>query len=86
MVELDGQPALAVDFKSGARIGKSDTNGLRTLREDYPEIPCLIACGAPEPFALDFVEVLPWSSYLSRLEELLRGGSDDIAERGQLKA
>jgi predicted AAA+ superfamily ATPase len=70
LVELNGGLALAVEFKSRTAVSGSDLSGLRAFRDERPDVPCLIACTAPEPFRLDFAEVLPWRRYLDRFAEL----------------
>lgn len=67
LVELNGKLALAVEFKSRPAVSGADLSGLRSFREDWPEVPCLLVCTAPEPFMLDFAEVLPWQKYLERV-------------------
>jgi predicted AAA+ superfamily ATPase len=72
LVELNGRLALAVEFKSRSQVGGSDLSGLRSFREDHPDVPCVIVCTAPEAFRLEPVEILPWRAYLGLLENLLK--------------
>ena len=72
LVELNGRLALAVEFKSRSQVGGSDLSGFRSFREDYPDVPCVIVCTAPEAFRLEPVEILPWRAYLSLIENLLK--------------
>ena len=69
VVELNGKIGFAVEFKSRSSVSGADLSGLRAFREDWPEVPCLLVCTAPESFNLDFAEVLPWREYLSRIAE-----------------
>jgi len=71
LVEISGVLALAVEFKSRPQVDSADLSGLRSLRDDYPELPCIIVCTAPRAFQLQFAEVLPWQDYLAELETLL---------------
>jgi len=72
LVELDGTLAYAVEFRSRQAVGGSNLSGLRSFHAEHPAVPCLLVCTAPEPFRLDFAEVLPWRRYLERLDELPR--------------
>ncbi len=68
LIEAKGKLVMAVEFKSRAMVSGADLSGLRSFRDDNPAVPCFLVCSAPEPFRLDFVEVLPWRMYLERLE------------------
>jgi predicted AAA+ superfamily ATPase len=70
LVEANGKLVMAVEFKSRTMISGADLSGLRSFRDDNPPVPCFLVCAAPEPFRLDFVEVLPWRMYLEMLETL----------------
>jgi hypothetical protein len=39
-----------VEFKSRPSVSGADLSGLRAFREDWPEVPCLLVCTAPESF------------------------------------
>lgn len=70
LLELNGHLALAIEFKSRSQVSSADLSGLRSFREDNPALPCLVVCTAPEPFPLDFAQVLPWHHYLMYLDRL----------------
>lgn len=67
LVEVEGTLVAAVEFKSRPAVSGADLSGLRSFYGDYPEVPCYLVCTAPEPFQLDFVQVLPWRMYLESL-------------------
>jgi uncharacterized protein len=67
LIELEGSLHRAIEFKSTASISRSDISGLASFHEDNPSVECFIVCLAPEPFTLDFVQVIPWRSYLLSL-------------------
>ena len=67
VIELDGRIVWAVELKSRPAVSGADLSGLRSFREDWPDVPCLLVCTAPEPFRLDRAEVLPWQDYLTRI-------------------
>lgn len=69
VIEVNGRIVFAVEFKSRPWVSGADLSGLRSFREDWPEVPCLLVCTAPESFNLDFAEVLPWREYLERIEK-----------------
>jgi predicted AAA+ superfamily ATPase len=71
VLERAGHPVLAVEFKSRPEVDRADLSGLRSFHEDYPMVPCLVVCTAPEPWVLDFAKVLPWRHYLDYLEKEL---------------
>ncbi|OHE62981.1 MAG: hypothetical protein A2Y36_11675 [Treponema sp. GWA1_62_8] len=68
LIEERGRLTMAVEFKSRPTLGGADLSGLRSFHEDNPEVPCYLVCTAPEPFKLDFAEVLPWRNYLELLD------------------
>lgn len=67
IMEQNGRPLMAVEFKSRPEIDRADLSGLRSFHEDYPDVPCLIVCTCPEPWTLDFALILPWNVFLDRL-------------------
>lgn len=67
VLEQGGKPFMAVEFKSRSDIDRADLSGLRSFHEDYPKANCLIVCTCPEPWTLDFAQILPWSLFLERL-------------------
>jgi predicted AAA+ superfamily ATPase len=73
LVELNGSLTLAVEFKSRPQVSGADLSGLRALREDHPTLPCLLVTTSPEPFDLDFAQVLPWAIYLARIDAMAAG-------------
>ena len=70
LIEAHGDLAAAIEFKSRSTVSGADLSGLRCFREDHPQVPCYLVCTAPEPFRLDFAEVLPWRGYLGLLEKI----------------
>ena len=68
IIEEAGRPSLAVEFKSFSTIDGGDLSGLRSFRADNPNTRCAVVCTAPEPWRLDFAEILPWRTYLKELE------------------
>ncbi len=70
LIELNSILVLAIEFKSHSQISSADLSGLRSFRKDNPGVPCLVVCTAPEPYQLDFAQVLPWSQYLEHLDRL----------------
>jgi len=69
LIEKQGKLIMAVEFKSRPSVGGADVSGLRSFHADNPDVPCYLVCTAPEPFLLDFVEVLPWRNYLNLLDD-----------------
>ena len=67
LIEVDGRLHKAIEFKSTAAIGRRDMTGFTSFHEDNPLVECCIVCLAPEPFSIDFVNVIPWREYLMTL-------------------
>lgn len=71
LIEQHGRLRAAVAIKATSHIAGTHLSGLRAFREEYPKAPCLLVCTAARAFELDRVHVLPWSTYLERLPDLL---------------
>lgn len=58
----------AFEIKSGSEISGADLSGIRSFQEDHPETPCFVIANIDEPYKLGSVMLLPWRTYLARLE------------------
>ncbi|NCN04002.1 MAG: DUF4143 domain-containing protein [Spirochaetales bacterium] len=67
VLEQGGRPVMAVEFKSRSEIDRADLSGLRSFHEDYSDALCLVVCTCPEPWTLDFAQILPWPRFLEKL-------------------
>jgi predicted AAA+ superfamily ATPase len=71
LFERHGKLRLAVEIKSRPRISGADLTGLRSFAEAHPTVPRVVVATAPEPFRVDSIDVLPWRSFLERLDKWL---------------
>ncbi len=63
-----GDMELAVEFKSGSRIGNQEIKGLKALREDCPYKQGLMVCRTETPRQIDKdILMLPWQEFCRRL-------------------
>lgn len=65
----------AIEIKLSSRVDRSHLRGLRSLKQDYPAIPCYVVANTPQPFSLGDVTVLPWQHYLRELSTILDTGT-----------
>lgn len=72
VIESAGRAVLAAEFKSRSSIDGADLTGLRSFQEDNPGTECVVVCTAPEPWRLGVAQVLPWRTYLKKLDSDLR--------------
>lgn len=74
LVARGKEPLFAAEIKSFSRPTNEHFDGLRALREDYPNLPLYLICTAEHPYKLelakmsDSVLITPWRNFL--LEEL----------------
>lgn len=61
----------AFEVKRSQRIQSEDLKGLRAFREDYPEAETYLFYGGADRLHLDGIHVLPASTWIPRLSELL---------------
>ena len=71
LVEKHGTLLAAAEIKSVPNVVRADCSGLRSLREEYPDAPCFVACTCDHPYRIDDIEVLPWEHFLARIREVL---------------
>lgn len=71
VVEKHGRLVLAVEIKSGKRVAGADLSGLRSFGTAHPKVPRLVVSQVPEEYRLEDVAVLPYRSFLDRLDEWL---------------
>lgn len=79
VVERAGRPLLAIEVKATRQVEHRDLKGLRALREEFPDLPCLVVAHEPLPRRTeDAIDILPVQTFLDRLwrREILPGGSE----------
>jgi predicted AAA+ superfamily ATPase len=62
-----GKHEVAVEVKSGSKIGKHHLNGLKAFMEEYEVKKAIVVCNEPLPRLVDNIEILPWQIFLERL-------------------
>lgn len=71
LVERHDRLRLAIEIKSTRTISGADLSGLRSFAEESPGVPRIVVCDAPREHALGDVRVVPWRSFLARIDEWL---------------
>ena len=71
LVEKHGTFIAAAEIKSIPDVVRADCSGLRSLREEYPDVPCFAVCTCDHPYHIDDIEVVPWAHFLERIREAL---------------
>ena len=68
VIERSGRPLHAIEVKATRQVERRDLRGLRALREDFPELPCVVVSQEPLPRRTeDGIDVLPVHVFLERL-------------------
>ena len=68
VIARGGKPLLALEVKAAAHVEGRDLRGLRAFAEDWPDVPCVVACR--ESIARrteDGIAILPVTEFLTRL-------------------
>ena len=64
LIEKHGQLIAAAEIKATPTPGSTDCAGLRSLRQEYPDLPCYLACTTDNPYRAGDVEIVPWTVFL----------------------
>lgn len=68
VVQRGGRPLVAIEVKATRQVERRDLRGLRALREDFPDLPCVVVANEPLPRRTeDDVDILPVEVFLDRL-------------------
>jgi predicted AAA+ superfamily ATPase len=62
-----GKHEVAIEVKSGNKIGKQHLNGLKAFMEEYEVKKALVVCNEPLPRLVENIDILPWKLFLERL-------------------
>ncbi|MEW6185143.1 MAG: ATP-binding protein [Thermodesulfobacteriota bacterium] len=71
LIEKHGRIIGAYEIKSTTQVSGSHLSGLRSFRQDHPEVPLHVVALVEHRYRLDEVQVLPWKEYLVELKGLL---------------
>ena len=61
----------AFEIKITKTVASPHLSGLRSFRQENPEVPCFVICNTKDAYQLDKIKILPWTQYLDRLPKLL---------------
>ena len=74
LLEHHGAIRAAVEIKASLNVSTAHLSGLRSFREEHPEVPAFLVATVPNAYTLDGVEVMPWREFLEReLDSLIAG-------------
>jgi predicted AAA+ superfamily ATPase len=68
VIEKHGKLVAGIEIKYSDIITGAHLSGLRSFRQDHPNIPLFIISRVQHPYELDDVQVIPWHSYEEILE------------------
>ncbi len=71
LIEKNGKLTAAIEIKKMKTIRSSELSGLRSLRQEFPDVPCYVIACVDVPFELDHVQILPWQEYLKTIKKFL---------------
>jgi len=71
IVDRRGHPAAAIEIKAKRKIVGADLTGLRAFTDEYPRVPRVVVCEAPEPYELEDVKILPWKAFFQELPKFV---------------
>lgn len=71
LIEKHGQLKAACEIKSSSNISGAHLSGIRAFRQENQKVPCFVICRADNAYELDSVKVLPWQSYLEKINDLV---------------
>ena len=59
----------AYEIKWSRTIDTSQLTGLRSFRQDYPEVQCHVICNTDEPYHIGNVLVMNWKQFITKAGE-----------------
>lgn len=71
LIAKHGKIRAAFEIKSIPHIVGAHLSGIRAFRQEHPKVPCFVISTSPHAYERHGIQVLPWSSYVKRLPELL---------------
>ncbi len=71
LIEKNGQLTAAIEIKKMKTIKGGELSGLRSLRQEYPKVPCYVVACVDLPYELENVKILPWQEYLKTIKKFL---------------
>ena len=71
LIEKHGKLIGAFEIKSTAQVTGAHLSGLRSFRQEYPQVPLQVIARVEHAYRLDEVQVMPWKEYLHNLKGFL---------------
>ena len=71
LIEKHGKLLAAIEIKASSNISGAHLSGIRSFKEEKPNVPVYVACLAKNKYKLSNVIILPWQKYLEELKELI---------------
>ena len=71
VIEKHGKITGAFEIKGISNIATAHLSGLRSFREEHPQVPCAVISLVPDRYELDRIKILPWADYLEHLPEFI---------------
>lgn len=71
LIEKYGKLIGAFEIKSTAQVTGAHLSGLRSFRQEYPQVPLQVIARVEHAYRLDEVQVMPWKEYLQNLKGFL---------------
>jgi predicted AAA+ superfamily ATPase len=68
---------LAFEIKRKENLSKSDLNGLRAFKKDYPESECYVFCNVKKEEYLGSIKIVPIDKGLNNLIEILKNNNSN---------
>lgn len=70
LIEKHGKILYAFEIKSTPSVSGAHLSGIRAFREEHSQIPCAVISTVENAYELEGVKVIPWQTYLKKLNEL----------------
>jgi predicted AAA+ superfamily ATPase len=67
LMERSGKLTGAYEIKWSKTVTTAQLTGLRSFKEDYPDVPCYVVCNTDEPYRLGNILVMSWNQFLQEL-------------------
>ena len=67
LMEQSGKLTGAYEIKWSKTVTTAQLTGLKSLQEDYPDLPCHVICNTDEPYRLGNILIMNWKQFLLEL-------------------
>jgi Predicted ATPase (AAA+ superfamily) len=70
VVEKHGRLIAACEIKTSRVIDGNVLSGIKSFKEDFPDVPCYIGCTTELPYEKNGVRILPWTMLIKEITAL----------------